>query len=128
MKGGITPLHPRLLHVAWKFDSGRVIAEAVSIKGGAAFSAAQRAARIVASDHRASWNILFREDDSVLRRRVVWDVRKNEEVASWKPGMQTYDNGGPRPRKDPFMFAISPDGEYIAEGGNGVLRLYRIEQ
>jgi hypothetical protein len=27
----------------------------------------------------------------------------------------------------PFQVAISPDGEYIAEGGNGIVRLYKIE-
>jgi hypothetical protein len=41
---------------------------------------------------------------------------------------QTYTLYSLKPAKDLFAFAISPDGGYIAEGGNGILRLYKIEQ
>jgi hypothetical protein len=41
--------------------------------------------------------------------------------------MQTYSLLGGQPAKEPFVFAISPDGEYVVEGGNGILRLYKIE-
>lgn len=33
----------------------------------------------------------------------------------------------PKHIEEPFVFAISPDGQHIAEGGNGKVRLYRIE-
>ncbi len=114
---------PRCMDV----DTGEKIAEARGIIGGSPMVAAEHASRVVASDQRSTWNFLFSEYDTALTRRVVWDVRKNVEVASWKPATQTYDLLGPKPARDPFMFAISPDGEYIAEGGNGALRLYKIE-
>jgi hypothetical protein len=72
--------------------------------------------------------LLHREHDNVLRRRVVWDFSTGAEIASWKPDTQTYSLPGlVHPVKEPFAVAISPDGQYIAEGGNGILRLYKIE-
>ena len=114
---------PRCMDV----DTGEMIAEARGIVGGAPFSAAEHGSRIVASDHGSTFNLRFREYDPVLKRRVVWDFRRNVEIVSWKPDMQTYTLFGGKPAKDPFRFAISPDGEYVAEGGNGILRLYKIE-
>jgi len=40
---------------------------------------------------------------------------------------QSYTLLGPKLFKDAFMFTISPDGDYIPEAGNGILRLYKIE-
>jgi len=114
---------PRCMDV----DTGEKIAEARGIVGGAPFAAAEHGSRVVASDHGSTFNLRFREYDTGLKRRVVWDFRKNAEIASWKPDMQTYSLLGGKPAKEPFVFAISPDGEYVAEGGNGVLRLYKIE-
>lgn len=116
-------LHPQCMDV----DSGKTVAQATNILGGGPFAAADRVSRIVASDHRASWNFLFHEADTVLKRRVVWDIHANREIASWKPERESFDTGGPRQQKRNFMFAISPDGQYIAEGGNGILRLSKIE-
>jgi hypothetical protein len=116
-------IHPRCMDV----DSGRLIAQAKNVMGGPAFAAAERASRIVATDHRASWNFRYFEADTVLKRRVVWDIKDNVELASWKPNMQLYDVGGPKPIKLAYTFAISPDGRLIAQGGNGTLTLYRLE-
>jgi hypothetical protein len=115
-------IHPRCMDV----DTGKQIAEAANIMGGVAFATAEHTGRVIASDHRASWNFLYHEADTVLKRRVVWDVKDNVEIASWKPKMQLYDVG-PKPIRRPDMFAISPDGKFIAEGGNGTLTLYKLE-
>jgi hypothetical protein len=52
-------------------DTGDRISEAHGIIGGAPFAAAERASRVVASDDRSTWNLLFREYDTATTRRVV---------------------------------------------------------
>jgi hypothetical protein len=50
---------------------------------------------------------------------------------SWRPRFQDVISGfaplNAVPRPEPYCFAISPDGEYIIEGGAGILTLYKIE-
>jgi hypothetical protein len=41
--------------------------------------------------------------------------------------LQSYDIGLEPVKKEWFAFTMSPDGQFIAEGGNGVLRLYKID-
>jgi hypothetical protein len=66
-----------------------------------------------------------------LRKRVVWDYRLGKELMSWRPRFQDVISGfaplNAVPRPEPYCFAISPDGEYIIEGGAGILTLYKIE-
>jgi hypothetical protein len=108
-------------------DTGKTISEAARVVGGAPLATAEHATRVVVSDHKSAWNFLFREYDTTTTRRVVWDFRKNAEIASWKPVEQTYTLFSAKLTKDVAAFAISPDGEYVAEGGNGILRLYKVE-
>jgi len=114
----------------WDVDTGAKIAEAPTINGGYPFRAALHASRIVASDYRRRKIPFNYEYTSVLKRRVVWDFRTNKEIASWTPDVQSYMSrllSRPKQIKEPFRFAISPDGHYVVEGGNGSLRLYKIE-
>jgi hypothetical protein len=63
-----------------------------------------------------------------LHKRTVWDFRTGKELASWHPKTQlTHELGSPSGRKEPYPFAISADGEYVAEGGSGILALHKIE-
>jgi len=60
-----------------------------------------------------------------VRRRIVWDLATKREIASWKPsegrpyGQSMYIH----PYQD---CTLSPDGSLVAEGDNGILRLYRL--
>jgi hypothetical protein len=113
-------------------DTGATIAEATGINTGDPIFAAQNGSRIVAHDVVAA-RVPFTggEYGTILKRRVVWDFQTNVEIASWPPPTQAYDfyfrTGPPERIKKPFRVAISPDGKYIVEGGNGILRLYQIE-
>jgi hypothetical protein len=55
-----------------------------------------------------------------VRDRLVWDFRSGKELARWQPKMQT--------EREAYRFDISPDGEYIVEGGGNRVSLYRIER
>jgi WD40 repeat protein len=115
----------------WDVDTGEKIADAPNVRGGNPIEAAAQASRIVVSDYSRVRESLFSyEFGEKLKRMVVWDFRSGEEIASWHPGYQAYNDLGPVPpkhSKDLCPFAISPDGQYIAEGCNGVVRLYGIQ-
>ena len=66
-------------------------------------------------------------DNEVLKRRVVFDFMTGRELGAWRPEIQPYDVGIEPVRKRLLPFTISPDGQYVAEGGNGIIRLYKIE-
>jgi hypothetical protein len=113
-------------------ETGRKIGEAPTINGGLPMAVATKASRIVASDYRRRLSLI--SDDlftAVLHRRVVWDFRSGKEIVSWHPRSQTYrvrfPDGQTKIVKEPARFAISPDGNYIAEAENAALQLYRIE-
>ncbi len=60
-------------------------------------------------------------------KRVIWDFASGKELASWKSKAQEFCIIEGRPIKRDYCFDISPNGEYIVEGGAGVLSLYRIK-
>jgi hypothetical protein len=112
----------------WEVDSGEKISEAPTINGGEPIAAAAHSSRIIASDFRRANRPLFSDNYvAILQRRVVLDVRTGKELVSWRPQSQSYININNEREEEPFQFAISPDGQYIAEGGNGTIHLYKIE-
>ena len=85
-------------------DTGKVIAEAQSISGGA-ISTSERASRVV-SDDIARVKIPFSyEHGTISKRRVIWDFKTGKEVASWGPRTQSYEEFD---IKEPFQ------GRYFA--------------
>jgi WD40 repeat protein len=63
-----------------------------------------------------------------LEKRIVWDFGTNKDLVSWSPRSQKVITlGRPLGWSQPYAFDISPDGEYIVEGGAGTVSLYRIE-
>jgi hypothetical protein len=117
----------------WDVDSGKQLAIS-PINGGDHLSVSARAHRIAASDYHFSPGIIEDLDRNVFQNVVVWDFESGETVVSWRPKFQAYetrDKNDGRSRKhvrEPAKFAISPDGETIADGADGVLRLYKIEK
>jgi hypothetical protein len=109
----------------WEVDSGKKIGEAPTINGGDPMASALHASRVVASDYRRRKVPLSSDIVEVFKRRVVWDFRSGKELVSWRPEFQSWDYqlelDPQKPLKhvhEPFRFAISPDGQYVVEGGN----------
>jgi hypothetical protein len=112
-------------------DTGKVVGET---KGWSdpTIRPALKAPRVVISDYhkKLDWIDFFWYPGSV-GRRVVWDFRHGQELVKWTPKAQkiitgAYGSASP-PQREPYQFDISPDGEYIVEGGAGVVTLYKIE-
>jgi hypothetical protein len=79
--------------------------------------------RVIISDYRRKFDWI----DWVwrigrLKDRTIWDFATAVPVVSWHPKMQ-----GSLLGPVPFEVAISPDGQLVAEGGEGILTLYEIE-
>ncbi len=89
--------------------------------------------RIVISDYSKRFDFIdFRWYLGPLRKRVVWDFRTRQEIVRWKPKAQELQRIFGSTNSDiratePYRFDISPDGEFVVEGGAGVVTLYRIK-
>lgn len=97
--------------------------------GDEPIATASHATRLIVSDYRSRQIGFGLEFEVTLKGRYVWDFAAGKELASWYPSSETYPNVfSPGKRiTEPFRFAISPDGQYIAEGGNGIIQLLKIE-
>jgi hypothetical protein len=110
----------------WDVNGDREIAKTSSGNPHDPMATALHARRVVLSHY--GWKIDFERwhtEVAALEKRVVWDFGTGQEIASWKPRYQ--DDVTHPAIKEPYRFAISPDGTKVAEGGAGVLTLYRIE-
>jgi hypothetical protein len=107
-----------------------VIGKPGAINGGLPIATANLSTRIVGSDLRRVFR--FTDESGVrLEARVVWDFQTGEEIARWSPKAQKFETDvagkSPRSDQDVFRFDISPDGKYVAEGGNGWVYLYELQ-
>jgi hypothetical protein len=64
------------------------------------------------------WQLLDSGGEFITsRRRLIWNIRTGKEIASWK---------GPTIRPN-FVFALSPNAKYAAEGGSGSVQVYALQ-
>jgi hypothetical protein len=117
------------LKSCWDVDTLKKIGEAPTVNQARSPDTAAHASRVLIEDGADERIAPFFPREWVLKRKVVWDFLSGKELVSWHPKSLTYDScflDATRLRK-PYPSAISPDGNYIAEGGKGFVRLYRIE-
>jgi hypothetical protein len=126
--GGGNALGPRPRAVCWNVDTGEVIRE-MQTNGTEPIAAAAHATRLVVSDYRRRKPLFDYEYRTIFKGRVVWDFGSGKVLASWLPESETYPYVSSHGKQitEPFRFAMSPDGQYVAEGGGGKLRIYKIE-
>ena len=110
-------------------DSGKKITEFTGFKGGDPADVTTHASRIALSHIDLIQGINEEFDRDSYQDRVIWDFRANTEVAEWAPTTQineSYYNGGVKKVTAWGPFAISATGHYLAEGSNGILRIYEL--
>jgi dipeptidyl aminopeptidase/acylaminoacyl peptidase len=114
----------------WKTDTGELIANAPADYATGPFATSQNSTRVVFTEVGYVKGLIRDWDTHPYKGAVVWDYATGEKLASWRPATQTWYELGLRPPKkivEPSIFAISPDGQFIAEGGNGKLTVFRVE-
>jgi len=113
----------------WEADTGKEL-RGRSPQNARPIRGATGASRILIEQYRRiPWFIAFQEGDVYQpSQNVVWDFRRGSEIVSWNVKSQSHSPPWQSrgKRKMPFSLDISPDGNYIVEGGSGVIRLYKI--
>jgi len=63
---------------------------------------------------------------SFLSNNLIVETSNGREVATWRRVTQTFRDAAEAERKADFVLGLSADGQYLAEGGDGKLTLYRV--
>ena len=109
----------------WDVEGDHEISETTSGNPHGNIAAALHARRVVLSSY--GWRFEFEgfyTEVGSLEKRVVWDFGTGKEITSWK---SKYQHPAHSQIWEPYPVAISPDGTMVAEGGLGMLTLYRIQ-
>jgi hypothetical protein len=113
----------------WDIDTGKKIAEFKRFRGGGPASVSSHGTRIILTHIRNYRGITQEFDMHSYHDRIVWDFRTGKEIAEWVPMTQVTETGlrAPEDKRTEFgPSVISPSGRYIAEGSNGIIRIYEL--
>jgi WD40 repeat protein len=107
----------------WNLPDGQVIPVASELRSYGIVQTSRSSPRVVAERWGYHFFGLMKEVPDMLNLSVV-DLRSGRHIASLKPRPQRefYSPQGDRY----FQYALSPNGDLLAEGGDGVLSLYRL--
>jgi hypothetical protein len=115
----------------WTTDTGQLIGNAPADYATGPFVTSRGSTRVVFSEVGHVSGLIRDWDSHPYKGAVVWDYSTGETLATWRPEAQSWSDLRTRPPKkivEPSRFAISRDGGFVAEGGNGKLTVYRIER
>lgn len=115
----------------WNTDTGELIGNAPADYATSPFVTSRSSTRVVFSEVGYVRGLISDWDTHPYKGAVVWDYATGERLAAWRPRTQTWTEQGLRPPRkmaEPSQVAISADGQFVAEGGNGRLTVYKIER
>ncbi len=61
-----------------------------------------------------------------FKQRLIWDFKLRKMLARWTPRKQVL-TWGKRSARVRDAFALSPSGKLYAEGGSGIVTVYRVD-
>jgi hypothetical protein len=107
--------------------TGKLIAETRG-QGVDPIAPAADTTRVIVSDSRRKWNPFWHEYETSFSGRYIWDFGTGQELIRWVPAFETYKNifSPTKQIRERLPFAISPNGHYVAEGGNGTVDVYTV--
>jgi hypothetical protein len=118
----LVPEGRSVLH-CWKLPGGEAIPIAPGLTDYRVTQAARLSPRVIAERWGSHWWDLF-DETGYMASRIVLELPSGRQVASLRPRPQH----GYFPANHDWYFrcALSPAGDFLAEGGDGTLRLYRL--
>lgn len=119
-------------NICWDTESGKKIAQSpIPGNAGSASHFTAHSTRVVLDDFHDPGIPLSGIFTEMAARRRVWDFQSNKEIVSWPLKFITYsssfDLDGYNRDRRPIPCAISPDGKFVVEGGDGTIWLYKIQ-
>jgi WD40 repeat protein len=118
----LVPASRSVLH-CWNLPGGEVIPIAPNLTDYRVTQASRSSPRVIAERWGSHWWELF-DEIGYMASRIVLELPSGRKVASLNPrpqheGSLLYDARY-------FKCALSPDGDFLAEGGDGSVTLYRL--
>jgi WD40 repeat protein len=115
----------------WDIETGEIISKSQN-HSQLDILPALRSSRMILIEYSKKFDFIeLRWALGSVKKRIVWDYRMGKELVSWSPKFQSetihFTNGSTHTNKQPYRIAISPDGNFIAEGGADELFLSNIE-
>ena len=114
----------------WKTDTGELIGNSSTHDATAPYAVSMSSTRVVFSEAGRVPAPIPDMGTYSYKDAVVWDFATGERLASWRPRTQTWMELGWHLQKkvvEPSKFAISADGRFVAEGGDGRIIVCRVD-
>jgi WD40 repeat protein len=108
----------------WKIPGGEVIPLPPNLTDYEVTQASRASPRVVAERWGSHWWLLY-DEVGHMASRIVMELPSGRQIAPLKPRPQR-EGSLPFVENRYFKCALSPDGDLLAEGGDGSLRLYRL--
>jgi WD40 repeat protein len=108
----------------WNLPGGEVIPIAPDLTDYRVKQASRSSPRIIAERWGSHWWLLF-DEIGYMANQIVLELPSGRQIASLKPHPQHGRSAGFLEDRY-FKCALSPAGDFLAEGGDGSLRIYRL--
>jgi hypothetical protein len=116
------------VHRCWNLPGGEDLPLTAELADYRITSSSSSSPRVVAERWGAHFveRVLPNEGSGEILSLIVVDLRSGRQIVTMKPRLQHGNVSPLGPVDQYFRDALSPNGDLLAEGGDGILRLYRL--